>query len=711
LEDRTLLAGNLLLTTQVPGQGAYNLLQYTQQGAQVSSVPIASPPTDSVDARGLSVDPSGNVNIYDGTFTPSLATYSPSGNSWTFQNLAGWSTVNNVSYGEVAAYNNYVFASDMATAGAGAPNGIVRFGGGSPTRFGQGTDFIQVALGQDGLIYGLSYNGAVQVFNPNTLTQVRSVTLNGGPDSDIRGIAVDASGTIFAVTWATTDAVKYDANGNFQTYLHLGSDNLINIALDTDGQIAVGGRLGNVFLTNESLTSVQTIQTNQWNVFATFDHYIGTSAATTDQWTGANSAVDTNWSDGANWSLGAPPSAGQTALFTNNATVKNFTSTVDAGFTSAIAGLNIDGTWGGTINVNSALSVAGNFTLASGTFGGPGAVTIAGKASQWTGGQIDLGSGGFTNSGTLTINPGSGTLVLDGPGTLTNTKSLTQAGTGNLSLDNNATLDNAKTGTYFIAGDGGVTQSGGGTVVNAGTLGKSRGTGTTTIAASTLNNTGMVQVTSGTMDVSAAVTQVSSGTLTAGNWMVAGSSKVPATLDITSGSFTAIGPKARVTLIGPNTAFTNLAGLTTIDAGGSFTLAGNQSFTTAGALTNNGSITLSPGSVLTVSGSFTEASTGKLNLQMGTVSVATAVGNVVSTSGTVSLAGNLSVTSSATPAVGSSFEIVDNEGNAAIGGTFAGLAEGATFMVKKGTTTMTFQITYVGSDGDGNQNVVITRIA
>jgi hypothetical protein len=249
-------------------------MEYTQQGTQLSSVPIPLPPgsTDYLNPRGLSVDPSGNINIYDGTFTPSLATYS--GTSWSFQTLAGWSTVNNVSYGEVAAFNNYVFASDMFTYG-GEPNGIVRFGGGPATRFGSGTDFIQLALGQNGLIYGLSYNGAVQVFDPNTLTQVRSFTLTGGPDSDIRGIAVDGSGTIFAVTWSTADAVKYDANGNFISFLHLASDNLINIALDTDGQIAVGGRFGNVYLTNESLTSAQTIQTNQWNVFATFDHYIG----------------------------------------------------------------------------------------------------------------------------------------------------------------------------------------------------------------------------------------------------------------------------------------------------------------------------------------------------------------------------------------------------------------------------------------------------
>jgi hypothetical protein len=61
--------------------------------------------------------------------------------------------------------------------------------------------------------------------------------------------------------------------------------------------------------------------------------------------------------------------------------------------------------------------------------------------------------------------------------------------------------------------------------------------------------------------------------------------------------------------------------------------------------------------------------------------------------------------------VGSSFEILDNEGDSAIAGTFAGLPEGTTFKVKKGTKTMTFQLTYAGTDADGNENVIITRIS
>jgi hypothetical protein len=101
-------------------------------------------------------------------------------------------------------------------------------------------------------------------------------------------------------------------------------------------------------------------------------------------WTGADFAHNVNWSNPANWSNGVPQ-AGDTAQFTNNASVQDFTSNVDAGFnaTSAVGALQIDGSWGGTINVNGPLTVSGNFTMYNGSFGGNGAVVIGGNSSQW----------------------------------------------------------------------------------------------------------------------------------------------------------------------------------------------------------------------------------------------------------------------------------------------------------------------------------------
>jgi uncharacterized repeat protein (TIGR03803 family) len=372
-----------------------------------------------------------------------------------------------------------------------------------------------------------------------------------------------------------------------------------------------------------------------------------------DQWTGANFAVDTNWSDGANWSLGVPPYPNQTALFTNNATVKGFTATVDPGFTNPIWALDIDSTWGGTIG---------------------------------------------------------GDLVLTGASTLTNNGTIIEAGANSLVLENTATLSNAAGATIDLTGDGGMSQSGGGTLTNAGILEKTGGTGTSTIATTTLSNTGTFEVASGTLDISAAVAQVAGKTLTAGTWTVTGSATVHSKLDITSaGHLTTLGAGAQATLDGLNTSFTNLSGLTTIATGASFSLLGGQSFTTTGALSNKGSLTLAPGSVLTVSGSFTQTSTGALTTELGGTDTAPTFGQLVSTTGAVTLGGNLYVTSTVVPAVGSAFELLDNEGGSSISGTIKGLREGATFKVTVGATTMKFKITYSGKDSDGKKNVVITR--
>jgi hypothetical protein len=174
---------------------------------------------------------------------------------------------------------------------------------------------------------------------------------------------------------------------------------------------------------------------------------------------------------------------------------------------------------------------------------------------------------------------------------------------------------------------------------------------------------------------------------------------------------TTLGTAARVTLSGRDAIFTNLTGLAHIDKGATFTLLNGHSFTTTGALTNDGRLTLSPGSALTVGGSFTQSATGTLTTGLGGTDASPTVGQVLSTTGTVALGGSLQVASTIVPALGSSFEILDNGGNSTVGGSFTGLPEGSTFTVTVGGTTMMFQITYAGTDADGKQNVVITRTA
>src|SRR5262249_44540034 len=146
-------------------------------------------------ARGMVVDDAGYVQIFNGTFTPVLTTLTPVGTG-SFAGHAGpvgWSTANNVTYGAVAVAGTTVFATDMATADPGAPNGLISFAignGFAATRFGSNSgtpgspigEYIDVTVGLDGKVYALGPGGApggetVDVFDATTMAFDHAVTL------------------------------------------------------------------------------------------------------------------------------------------------------------------------------------------------------------------------------------------------------------------------------------------------------------------------------------------------------------------------------------------------------------------------------------------------------------------------------------------------------------------------------------------------------
>src|SRR5262249_18284514 len=142
LEDRLVPAANLLVSTD--GAAPQQLLQeYTSGGTLVRSLAIP-PGGPAEDARDLVADSSGNILVYNGTFSPYLSTYSSSG-SWSHPTFAGWSTFNTVSYGGIALFGNYVFVTDMNTSGASAM-GVLRFDrtDGTATRFATNVDAIDL---------------------------------------------------------------------------------------------------------------------------------------------------------------------------------------------------------------------------------------------------------------------------------------------------------------------------------------------------------------------------------------------------------------------------------------------------------------------------------------------------------------------------------------------------------------------------------------
>jgi hypothetical protein len=311
-----------------------------------------------------------------------------------------------------------------------------------------------------------------------------------------------------------------------------------------------------------------------------------------DVWTGA---VSSNWSDAGNWSLGYAPAAGDTAEFTSGAAA----TTVNVDVPCSIAALAIDGSWGGTINVNNPLAMSGNFQLASGVFGGTGAVTISGGASQWSGGTIEVGAGGFAvqNGGSFTLAGGSN-LTLDGHGTLTNGGTIDDSSSAALIIQSGATLANVSGAAFDFVADGSIAQGNGqGVFYNAGVLEKTGGAGASVVASQFDNIGGTIDAESGTISLATAGGTTIGGTFDAG---LGGSTT--ATIDLTGGNTV----NYTGTLSGSGSGTVELAdGRFAVGAGGAtFNFMGTLFQWTGGTIdvTSGGTLTNATSGVINVAG-------------------------------------------------------------------------------------------------------------
>ncbi len=211
-------------------------------------------PAASARVRDLVVDNDGNVQIYHGTFDPTQEELDPATGIVSQISVEGWTTANNISYGGIAALDDYVFVTDMGTAGDGAPKGIVRIDTSdlSAVRFSDTVDFIDLTLGHNGLLYGLTSTRRVYRFDPVSMTDFGYTTLNF---NDHRGIAVDGSGNIFTSAW-NGSIYQSDSEGTEIKALPTGVNNLTDIELRADGTLVAGSRMGTIVLADDSLAAV-----------------------------------------------------------------------------------------------------------------------------------------------------------------------------------------------------------------------------------------------------------------------------------------------------------------------------------------------------------------------------------------------------------------------------------------------------------------------
>jgi len=231
------------------------LFEYTAGGEIVQQIPIPLNSREtSAQTRDLIVTSSGEIAIFNGTFDPELSLYDPETKLWRSFNFPGWSIANNGSYGGIAAYEDGIYVTDMLADGSG----IVRFGlDGLAQRYLEGTEYTDLTFGLDGYFYAIqAYYGKIDVIHPVDMQVVRSIVIE--PTVDVRGIAVNAVGEIYAVSWGG-ELIKYDENGirinNSQTLLN----DLSDIDIDGQGRIVFQDRNNVVYVTNEQFIPYQII--------------------------------------------------------------------------------------------------------------------------------------------------------------------------------------------------------------------------------------------------------------------------------------------------------------------------------------------------------------------------------------------------------------------------------------------------------------------
>jgi hypothetical protein len=231
--------------------------EYTPSGVETQNILILYPEAkaETETLRDIIVYGNGNLGTYNGTFNPFLSTFAPDRATWWQPTCTGWSTVGRSSYGGIATLGNFAYVSDMRTFGSieAQASGIVRFDirDFSCERFFPESEFIDLTIGLDGLLYGFTDARALRVYDPSDMTFLRTIRLL---PADHRAVAVNRNGDLFTVA-ANGRVFHLDGtDGNLKNSLMIGGT-LADIDISPEGRIVVASAEGDVTLTSEDLDS------------------------------------------------------------------------------------------------------------------------------------------------------------------------------------------------------------------------------------------------------------------------------------------------------------------------------------------------------------------------------------------------------------------------------------------------------------------------
>ena len=287
-----LTPGDLLaVVVMSPSPFPSYLVELTPDGSEVQTFLV--PDMSGGFPRDVAVDAQGRAYVFDGEWTPYIATLDPASGFWNVRTAAGWGTSDANGHGAVAVAQGEVLVTDARTGTETTlSQGLIRFalplGTGPADRPVVATDYRDVVTGLDGLVYALDAQGgqdgvAIDVLDPGSLARLRRVTVPAGLAA--RAIAVDASGRIFVASWQAA-IHRLSPDGTLQasaalTDLGVYPQGLIDVDVNEAGQVILGSSTGGIILTTVTFDRARTKTINLGNyAVATYVGIVPTGAAT-----------------------------------------------------------------------------------------------------------------------------------------------------------------------------------------------------------------------------------------------------------------------------------------------------------------------------------------------------------------------------------------------------------------------------------------------
>ncbi len=196
----------------------------------------------------------GRIAVIYGSIASELVIYN--GSNTVVYTHDDWGVGESLSHGGLVQVGNFIYVTDRV----GSNKGLVRFdiNTGESIQAAAALDYgpVDLVKGGDGYLYALKdSDGEIDKLNSETLRIVRSYALESV--LDVRGIAADQRGNIFAASW-NGEIARFSSSGVKEKSVQIGI-NHHDIDLSDEGAIIISGTSGTIISTDRLFSTFGSI--------------------------------------------------------------------------------------------------------------------------------------------------------------------------------------------------------------------------------------------------------------------------------------------------------------------------------------------------------------------------------------------------------------------------------------------------------------------